>query len=204
MINCGIYITKDSGSLLLELESKRTDESFYIIDTASKEFLLEHACEAIAKAYIASSELMIIILIAPRFSVIAQNKLLKIIEEPPPNKAFILITESKDAILPTIKSRLPMFNIKSNIQDDEFELDLNHLLLENVFAFISKHQKTSHKDAKILVQKIAKNAIKSQKFEMNSELLELFSKSIFALDVGSPVGFVLTTLLLKLLSQKRR
>jgi hypothetical protein len=39
---------------------------------------------------------------------------------------------------------------------------------------------------------------------MNSELLELFSKSIFALDVGSPVGFVLTTLLLKLLSQKRR
>jgi len=204
MINSALYITKDKASLLSDLEKKRTTQTFEIIDSASKEFLLEHATQAIEKAYIASSEGSVIILIAPRFSIISQNKLLKIIEEPPPNKVFVLITESKDAILDTIKSRLPLFHIKSDMQEETFELDLNNLQLDKVFEFITKHQRTSHKDAKNLVEKIAKNAIKSQKYEMNSDILELFSKSIFALDVGSPVGFVLTTLLLKLLAKKKK
>ena len=33
------------------------------------------------------------------------NKLLKIIEEPPPNTLFILVTENEELVLPTIVSR---------------------------------------------------------------------------------------------------
>ena len=52
----------------------------------------------------ASEEITVIILAAQTFSPLVQNKLLKVIEEPPKNKEFILITESKSTVLNTIKS----------------------------------------------------------------------------------------------------
>ena len=107
----GIIITQQMDETLEALNALRTRENFTIIKSEddkgkAKEFLVEHAQEAIAKAYIASDVLNYIILIAPKFSEISQNRLLKLLEEPPRNKAFILITQSKSALLDTIQSRL--------------------------------------------------------------------------------------------------
>jgi len=55
-----------------------------------------------------------------------------------------------------------------------------------------------------VVEQIAVAAMKSEKYNLDEETLNLFSNAIKALDVGSPTTFVLTTLLLKLLSKKRR
>ena len=108
-----IIVTQQADAVLAELESQKTTELFTLIQSQddkgkAKEFLVEHAQQAIAKAYVASEYLNCIILIAPKFSDVAQNRLLKVIEEPPKNKAFILITESKSALLDTIQSRLPV------------------------------------------------------------------------------------------------
>ena len=60
------------------------------------------------------------------------NKLLKIIEEPPGNTVFILITERYDGILPTILSRTQLVKIPKIDNDslikyacEKYGLDIN-------------------------------------------------------------------------------
>lgn len=203
----GIIITHQADEVLTKLEDQKSTELFTIIRSLDekgkpKEFLLEHAKLAIAKAYVASDNLNYIILIAPKFSEFSQSKLLKILEEPPRNKAFIIITESKSALLDTIQSRMPLSLLHDKAQN-EFSLDLEGLNLSKVYAFIQEHSRISSGECKHLVEQISLAAIKSKRYNLDQETLELFSNTIKALDVGSPTTFLLTTLLLKLLAKKK-
>ncbi len=203
----GIIITHQVQTVLNELEAQRTTESFTIIKSEDdkgkpKEFLVEDAQKAIEKAYVASENLNYIILVAPKFSDIAQNRLLKVIEEPPRNKAFIIITESKSALLDTIKSRLPVTILHDNSLEEQLSLDLENLNLSRAYEFVQEHSKVSAVECKDLVEKISLDAMRSQKYNLDGSTLKLFSDSIKALDVGSPTTFILNTLLLKLLAQK--
>lgn len=203
----GIFITQNAEKVLNALETQRTSELFTVIRSEDekgkpKEFLVEHAQETIAKAYVASENLHYIILIAPKFSDVAQNRLLKILEEPPKNKAFILITESKSALLQTIQSRLPVTVMHDNIAEETFVLDLENLNLAKVYAFIQENRRISTAECRVLVEKIALHAMKSERYNVDESTLKVFSNTVHALDVGSPVTFVLNTLLLKLLAKK--
>jgi len=205
----GIIITHQADEVLKELEALRTTELFTLIRSEddkgkAKEFLVEHAQLAISKAYVASEGLDYIILIAPRFSDVSQNRLLKIIEEPPRNKAFIIITESKSALLETIQSRLPVTVLNDATTQENFSLDLINLNLAKVYEFIQENSRISAVECKVLVEKISLNAMKSGKYNLDESTLKVFSDCIKALDVGSPTSFVLNTLLLKLLAKKRR
>lgn len=203
-LQSGVIVTNKPQKILESLLALKTNEIFTIIDTDTKEFLVEHATEAISKAFVASEVDNFIILIAPRFSVIAQNRLLKIIEEPPINKYFILITQSKSSILPTIKSRLPITVLHDNPESDSLQLDINNLNLAKVYEFIQANNRLSATECKVLVEKIAKTTIKSSKYNLDDSLLNIFSDSIKALEVGSPSSFVLNTILLKLLAKKKK
>ena len=205
----GIIITHQPQAILEELESQRTTERFTIIKSEDdkgkpKEFLVEHAQKAIEKAYIASENLNYIILVAPKFSDIAQNRLLKVIEEPPRNKAFIIITESKSALLDTIQSRLPVTVLHDNSSEEQLNLDLENLNLARVYEFVQEHSRISAVECKVLVEKISLGAMRSQKYNLDEATLKLFSDCIKALDMGSPTMFVLNTLLFKLLAMKKR
>ena len=57
------------------------------------------------------SEYKILIMWMPEFLGKEGNKLLKLIEEPPPNTLFILVAENEDLILPTIVSRCQLVKI---------------------------------------------------------------------------------------------
>ncbi|CAA6807131.1 MAG: DNA poymerase III subunit delta [uncultured Sulfurovum sp.] len=205
----GIIITHQPDVVLKELELKKTRELFTIIRSEDdkgkpKEFLVEHAQEAISKAYIASENLNYIILIAPKFSDISQNRLLKILEEPPRNKAFIIISESKSALLDTIQSRLPIIVLNDNISEKPLSLDLENLNLAKVYEFSQENNHISSTECKVLVERISLQAMKSGQYNLDEATLKVFSDCIKALDVGSPVTFILNTLLLKLLAKKKR
>jgi len=205
----GVIITHQAENVLCELEALRTTETFTIIRSQDnkeqpKEFLVEHAQEAIAKAYIASEALNYIILMAPRFSEIAQNRLLKLLEEPPKNKAFILITESKSALLETIQSRLPVTVLSDALKEEHFTLDIANLNLAKVYEFVQENSRVSTIECKTFVEKISLLSMKSGKYNLDEETLKLFSDSIKALEVGSPTTFILNTILLKLLAKKKR
>lgn len=67
-----------------------------------------------------------------RISETAQNKLLKVIEEPPPNTVFILTCPSAEQLLPTIRSRVQSFTLRppeleeaARCVADKRELDLD-------------------------------------------------------------------------------
>ena len=205
----GIIITHQADVVLNLLEAKRTNELFTVIRSEddkgkAKEFLVEHAQEAIHKAYIASENLNYIILVAPKFSDVSQNRLLKILEEPPRNKAFIIITESKSALLDTIQSRMPITVLNEKREEELFSLDLDNLNLAKVYAFVQEHSRISSQECKVLVEKISLHAMKSGKYNLDEQTLQVFSNCIKALDVGSPTTFVLNTLLLKLLAKKKK
>ncbi len=72
------------------------------------------------------SEYKILILWMPEFLGKEGNKLLKLIEEPPPNTLFILVAENEDLILPTILSRTQLVKIPLLINlEVEASLELN-------------------------------------------------------------------------------
>ncbi|RLA66653.1 MAG: DNA polymerase III subunit delta' [Epsilonproteobacteria bacterium] len=198
-----VLITTKIEETVALLEAHRENER--IVNIIKEDaFLVEDAKLAIEKAYMASEEVTVIVLAAKTFSPVVQNKLLKVIEEPPKNKEFIIITQSKAAILDTIRSRLPIKVLCEVKEKLLLELDLTQLSLEKVYEFIQLHKRTDTKAMKILIENISKEAIKSQKYNLDEKTLALFSKSFLALDMGSPPSFVLNALLLKLLARKKR
>jgi len=198
-----VIITSDIEGTIAKLEVSKTMERFVKI-VKEDTFLVEDAKLAIEKAYMASEETTVIILAAKTFSPIVQNKLLKVLEEPPPKKEFIILTPSKATILDTIRSRLPITVLSEEREEELLGLELGQLSLATVYEFIQTHKRTDAKTMKLLVERISKEAIRSQRFDLDETTLMLFSNAFIALDVGSPPQFVLNTLLLKLLARKKR
>ena len=198
-----VIIASQVGETIAKLEALRTDERIIKI-IKEERFLVEDAKLAIEKAYMTSEVKSIIILAAKEFPPLIQNKLLKVIEEPPLGVEFILITPSKATILPTIRSRIPIHVLKENLPIESFELDMIQLDLALVYEFIQKHKRTDTIQAKVLVEKISAEAMKSLRYNLDEKTLQLFHNAYKALDVGSSSQFVLMTLLLKLLAKKKR
>lgn len=69
------------------------------------------------------SKYKILIIWMPEYLTKNGNKLLKLIEEPPPNTLFILVAESEEQILPTILSRTQLVKIPQ-LSDKEVEAAL--------------------------------------------------------------------------------
>ena len=202
-----VLISQNIEATVEILRSLGNSERFVEIskfDPKDSTFKVEDAQLAIEKAYMASEETTIIILAAKTFSPIVQNKLLKVIEEPPPKKEFILITASKATILPTIRSRLPIKVLSEEMTKEDLGLDVSQLGLGSVYGFIQEHKRTDARMMKQIIERISKAVILSGKYNLDEKTLTLFSNAFIALDVGSPPQFVLTTLLLKLLARKKR
>ena len=198
-----VIISSDIDDTVKKLEALQENERFIHI-IKEDTFLVEDAKLAIEKAYMASEETTIIILGAKTFSPVVQNKLLKVIEEPPPKKEFILITPSKATILDTIRSRLPIVVISQDKEEEVLDLDIKQLSLATVYDFVQTHKRTDTKVMKLLIESIGKEAIRSQKYDLDEKTLSLFSNAYIALDMGSPPQFILNTVLLKLLARKKR
>lgn len=198
-----VIISNNIDDTVMKLEALQQNERFVKI-IKEDNFLVEDAKLAIEKAYMASEETTVIIIAAKNFSPVVQNKLLKVIEEPPAKKEFILITHSKATILDTIRSRLPITVLLQNKEEEKLELDLKQLSLATVYTFVQAHKRSDAKSMKLLVECISKEAIHSQAYDLDEKTLNLFSNTFIALDVGSPPQFVLNTLLLKLLARKKR
>lgn len=199
-----VVVSSRIDETIAALESKRTTERIVKVLEEEKAFGVDDAKKVIEKAYMASDETTVIILGAKTFSPIVQNKLLKVIEEPPKNTEFILITQSKSTILGTIRSRLPITVLSERVEEEELGVDVAQLSLGTVYEFTQTHKRTNAKEMTILVERIAKEAIHSEKYDLDEKSLSLFSDCYVALDMGSPPQFVLNALLLKLLARKRR
>ena len=199
-----ILIVNDIETTLSDLLPNYPIHSTRIIKNEEKEeFLTAQAVQAIKEAYIASNETKYIFLCGSTFRKEAQNSLLKVLEEPPRNVVFIIITNSKTSLLPTIYSRLPYKYLKTSILKDESALNLNKLDLKDIYNFLKENQKISKNEAKQIVESILLK-VNSQKIKLSAKELDFFSKSIKLLELNSRPINILTTLLLFLANQKNK
>ena len=167
--NSSILVVNDIEATLNELLPKYPLHSTRVIKNEEKEeFLIAQATLAIKEAYIASKEKKYIFLCGSVFRKEAQNSLLKILEEPPRNVVFILITSSKTSLLPTIYSRLPYKNLKKYVLKQESILNLLKLDLKDIYNFLKENQKISKQEAKDLVESILLKA-NSQKIKFSTK-----------------------------------
>ncbi|KLE05147.1 DNA polymerase III subunit delta' [Aliarcobacter butzleri] len=202
--NSSILIVNNIEETLNLMLPKYPLHSVRVIKNEEKEeFLIAQANETIKEAFIATSEKKYLFLCGSTFRKEAQNALLKILEEPPRNIIFILITNSKTSLLPTIYSRLPYKYLKKSEQKIESSLDLNRLDLKDIYTFLQENQKISKQEAKDIVESLLLKA-NNQKIKLSQKKLDFFSKAIKLLELNSKPINVLTTLLLYLSNQKNQ
>ncbi|KAB7886798.1 DNA polymerase III subunit delta' [Poseidonibacter ostreae] len=199
-----ILIVNDIEKTLNDLLAFYSPHNIRIIKNEEKdEFQLLQATQAIKEAYIASNENKYIFLCGSTFRKEAQNSLLKVLEEPPRNVIFIILTNSKSSILPTIYSRMPYKYMKTSLLKEEISLDISKLDLKDIYMFLKENQKISKNEAKNVVESILLKANK-QNMKLSTSQLDLFSKALKLLELNSRPINILTTLLLSLANQKTK
>ena len=199
-----ILIVNDINETLSSLLALYSKHNVRVIKNEEKEeFLLAQANATIKEAYISSNEKKYIFLCGKTFRNEAQNSLLKILEEPPKNVVFIIITNSKSAILPTIFSRIPHKILRKRQEKNEISLDIKRLDLKDIYEFLKENQRITKSEAinfvETLLIKVNKDNIKLSEEELNS-----FSRSIKLLNLNSRPTNVLSALLLTLLHRKNK
>ena len=193
-----IVVTKDFKKIKEYFKKKIDPQFLYVIE--QEEFKIENAKEAIKEAYIASNKKKFILLVAKKYNVYSQNGLLKILEEPPLHIAFIILTDSKSSLLPTVRSRLPITVIKDE-NKDEFSLDIKRVDLEFLYNFLQKD--ITKDEAKDVIKALLKGVYNSNIW-LKEEELEQFSTAMRLLELNSNVKNILTTLFLIILEAKKR
>lgn len=198
-----ILIVNDIDESLNSILPYYSKHAIRVIRNEEKdEFLLAQANAAIKEAYISSNENKYIFLCGKTFRNEAQNSLLKVLEEPPTNIVFIIITTAKSSILPTIFSRMPHKYLKTGSIKDEIDIDIAKMDLKELYTFLKDKQRVSKNEAKKIVESILFK-VNSQKIKLTQNELDVFSKSINLLDLNSRPINVLTTLLLTIINRKK-
>lgn len=198
-----ILIVNDIDEALNSLVPFYSKHSIRVIRNEEKdEFLLAQANAAVKEAYISSNEKKYIFLCGKTFRLEAQNSLLKVLEEPPTNIVFIIITNSKSSILPTIFSRMPHKFYKIAVIREELEIDITKMDLKELYSFLKENQRITKVEAKKIVESTLFK-VNTQKIKLTQSELDMFSKSIKLLDLNSRPINVLTSLFLTLLNRKK-
>ena len=185
----------EAGQLKLQLSGQRV-VAFY-----EEDFLVEHVKAIVKEAYIAEASTKYIIIASQSFNQYVQNSLLKLLEEPPENIRFILISPSKSILLPTILSRLPLFRVPDRaVSDVTIPFSFLRFDLATLTEFVKKHERTSKREAKILIEMMFAKATQELK-QLNKDQLHAFETALPLLELNSRPPTIFTALLLTFLPQ---
>lgn len=183
----------------IEIESKNYIEKLRparVVSFIEDDFKLEHAKAAISEAYVSESDLKYIVLAANSFNIVSQNSLLKLLEEPPRNIRFIIISPSKSTLLPTIRSRLPIIQGKKSKSTLSVNLRLSKIDYSELFSFLKENARIKKNEAKLLLEAIYFKATVSEKLILNTSQLENFDKAYRLLELNSRPQSVLAMVLM--------
>lgn len=167
-----------------------------VVSFIEETFKLEHAKAVVAEAYISESQTKYIILGSKSFGIEAQNSLLKVLEEPPSNIEFIIISPTKSNLLPTVRSRLPLIKGQITHETRELEFSLQKINYDGVFAFLKANSRVSKIEAKELVEAIYARATLVDKLILSNKQLDIFDKAYRLLELNSRPQSVLALILM--------
>ena len=191
-----IVISDDIEGEVARLEEELAPSRVVKFIVTDESFKIEHAKAVLAESYISESQTKYIILGASDLTDVAQNSLLKLLEEPPKNIEFIIISPTKSNLLPTVRSRLPILKVSSSHQKVAIELNLARLDYKEVFAFLKEHARVKKEDAKDLVQALFFRATVTDMLVLTPLQLENFDKAYRLLTLNSRPQSVLAMILM--------
>ena len=139
------------------------------------------------KAYIADKNKRVIVIAAEKFNTFAQNALLKLIEEPPTNIDFLIVTNSKYSLLDTILSRV--FVEKKIYKKDESE-KLQSITNEYILEILES--KKEKEEIKEFLYEIVRQK------ELNETQMEIITKSIKMVELNLDKEAILSLVMLSL------
>lgn len=169
-----------------------------------EDFKIEDAKEVISEAYKSESQTKTLILGAKSFTIPAQNALLKILEEPPPNIAFVLLAPNKSTFLPTVRSRLSLTQEHSEKHYEPMKLVLRTLDLSSMFTWIKEHEKLKKHEAKELIEHLFYQAAHVEGLALTTAQIEGFDKAFRLIELNARVQSVLVMILMNFLKEVKR
>jgi DNA polymerase-3 subunit delta' len=169
-----------------------------------EDFKIEDAKEVISEAYKSESQTKTLILGAKSFTIPAQNALLKILEEPPPNIAFMLLAPNKSTFLPTVRSRLSLTQEHTEKQYEPITLSLRTLDLSSMFSWVKEHEKVKKHEAKELIENLFHHAVHVEGLALTTAQLEGFDKAFRLIELNARVQSLLVMILMNFLKEVKR
>ncbi len=197
-MNSFIAETHDFQTLKEHIQNSYKPHS--MVEFIKDDFLLDDAKAVVKEAFVAEQHTKIILLGAKNINIYAQNSLLKILEEPPRNIIFILAVHSKSALLPTIRSRLPVKVYKSEKKHTSTGLNLKNPNLKEIFDFLVEKKFASKEESKEIIESITKEAIKNG-IKFSEEELSFFGKLLHLSALNTKASTLLTAQLLTILNK---
>ncbi|OHE03144.1 MAG: DNA polymerase III subunit delta' [Sulfurimonas sp. RIFOXYD12_FULL_33_39] len=192
-----------SNNIEAEFERLRNElKPNRVVGFIEDEFKIEHAKAVIAESYISESQVKYIILGANNFNHISQNSLLKLLEEPPRNIEYILISSTKSNLLPTVRSRMPILQTKTTYSVQEITLNLSRVNYAEVFEFLKINARVKKSEAKSLVEALYNRATVIDKLILNASQLQNFDKAYRLLELNSRPQSVLAMLIMSFVGEK--
>lgn len=175
-----------------------------VVGFIEDEFKIEHAKALTAESYIGESEVKYLILGAKSFNNVSQNSLLKLLEEPPDNIEYIIISPSKSNLLPTVRSRLPIIkgSAVSERQRPPVDLNLSKPDYAKVFVFLKESARISKSEAKELVESIFYKATAEEGIVLSERQLQSFDNAYRLLELNARPQSVLAMILMGFAGEK--
>jgi len=168
------------------------------------EFKVEHTAAVIKEAYIAEEVQKAIVLSASAYNVYAQNALLKLLEEPPRNIVFILISRSKNGLLPTIRSRMQLEVLQVPKEPIDLGVDIGRLDLESMFTMIQQHRNAKKEELKSIIAALLEESVVKNGIRLKEKELESFDMTLELAELNSRADAILSLLLLEIYEAKMR
>lgn len=194
-----IYLTQEPYEVLNELDIPKAQLRIF----ESDEFKIDNAKEVIAEAYISSVEEKFIALIGKNFNKEAQNALLKVLEEPPHNIHFLLFVPYKNVLIPTIRSRMRLFNKTTFTPLPPLELDVANLNYAKIYEFLKSLEGSSRLESQEKIERLLVSIHQSGITLTQSEL-DFFDLALRANAGYERLGLIITPILISLVEKNRR
>ena len=192
-----------SSSVEAEFERIREElKPNRVVGFIEDEFKIEHAKAVLAESYISESQTKYIILGANNFNNISQNSLLKLLEEPPRNIEYIIISPTKSNLLPTVRSRMPIVKGETTHEVQEISLNLSKINYAEVFEFLKTNERVKKNEAKSLVQALFYRATVIDKLILSESQLQNFDRAYRLLELNSRPQSVLAQLVMSFVGEK--
>ena len=151
------------------------------------ELKIEDVREIEKLAYISEKNKKLIVIAAEKFNMFAQNALLKLIEEPPKNVDFLIVTKSKYSLLDTILSRV---QLERRIFEENEEFELKPITNEYILELLSSN--LEKEDIKKLLKAIVKNK------NLSEESLKILNDAFLMLELNIDKEAIISLVMLSL------